>query len=138
MKLQIIEDDSQKIEGFETIMTSQNLNLDNVPDNSCEIIVAKQALDSTASAQESLGKICSKVRLGGSVVISGTELRCFFKNVINGMIDENSASVLVGKSLSLSSIDSVKNGLRALGFFVKSSTINGVSYEITAERRPAG
>lgn len=138
MKLQIIEDESQKIEGFETIMTSQNLNLDNVPDNSCEIIVAKQALDSTVSAQESLGKICSKVRLGGSVVISGTELRCFFKNVINGMIDENSASVLVGKSLSLSSVDSVKNGLRSLGFFVKSSTINGVSYEITAERKPAG
>ena len=138
MKLQIIEDESQKIEGFETIMTSQNLNLDNVPDNSCEIIVAKQALDSTVRAQESLGKICSKVRLGGSVVISGTELRCFFKNVINGMIDENSASVLVGKSLSLSSVDSVKNGLRSLGFFVKSSTINGVSYEITAERKPAG
>jgi hypothetical protein len=138
MKLQIIEDESQKIEGFETIMTSQNLNLDNVPDNSCEIIVAKQALDSTVSAQESLGKICSKVRLGGSVVISGTELRCFFKNVINGMIDENSASVLVGKSLSLSSVDSVKNGLRSLGFFVKSSIINGVSYEVTAERKPAG
>ena len=138
MKLQIIEDESQKIEGFETIITSQNLNLDNVPDNSCEIIVAKQALDSTASAQESLRKICSKVRLGGSVVISGTELRCFFKNVINGMIDENSASVLVGKSLSLSSVDSVKNGLRSLGFFIKSSIINGVSYEVTAERKPAG
>tara|TARA_R100000005_G_C4883907_1_gene134169 strand:- start:183 stop:599 length:417 start_codon:yes stop_codon:yes gene_type:complete len=138
MKLQIIEDESQKIEGFETVMTSQYLNLDNIPSNSCEIIIAKQALDSTVDAEESLAKICSKVRLGGSVVISGTELRCFFKNVVNGMIDEASASVLVGKSLSLSTIDTVKNGLRALGFFVKSSTINGVSYEVTAERRPAG
>lgn len=135
MKLQIIEDESQKIEGFETVIVDQNLNLDNIPNNSCEIIIAKGALDRSKDAQESLVNICSKLRSGGLVIVSGVELRCFFKNVINGILDEASASAMVGRSMSLSSIDSVKSILRSLGLFVKSSTINGVSYEVTAERQ---
>ena len=135
MKLQIIEDESQKIEGFETVIVDQNLNLDNIPNNSCEIIIAKGALDRNKDAQESLVNICSKLRSGGLVIVSGVELRCFFKNVINGILDEASASAMVGRSMSLSSIDSVKSILRSLGLFVKSSTINGVSYEVTAERQ---
>jgi hypothetical protein len=138
MKLQIIEDESQKIEGFDTVFLNQqnqNLNLDNVANNSCELIIAKGALDNTPSPTDFLNLICSKLRSGGSVVVSGVELRCFFKNVINGMTDEDSASAIVGKSLSLSTIDSVKNKLRSFGLFVKSSTINGAFYEVTAERR---
>ena len=140
MKLQIIEDESQKIEGFETVFLNQQnqqLNLDNIPDNSCELIITKNALDNTYNAKESLAKICSKLRTGGSVVVSGVELRCFFKNVINGIVNEESASALVGKNLSISTIGSVKEFLRSLNLFIKSSTINGVVYEVTAERRPA-
>jgi len=140
MKLQIIEDESQKIEGFETVFLNQQnqqLNLDNIPDNSCELIITKNALDNTYNAKESLAKICSKLRIGGSVVVSGVELRCFFKNVINGIVNEESASALVGKNLSISTIGSVKEFLRSLNLFIKSSTINGVVYEVTAERRPA-
>tara|TARA_B100000287_G_scaffold386976_1_gene395215 strand:+ start:837 stop:1262 length:426 start_codon:yes stop_codon:yes gene_type:complete len=138
MKLQIIEDDSQKIEGFETIFVNKqnpNLNLDNIPNNSCELIIAKGTLDNTEDPSVSLNKICSKLRSGGSVIVSGVELRCFFKNVINGITDEASASALIGKNLSLSTITSVKSGLRSLGLFVKTSTINGAFYEVTAERR---
>ena len=135
MKLQIIEDESQKIDGFETILASPNLDLGNIPDNSCEVIIAKGALDKMSNPLDCLNLVCSKLRSNGSVVISGTELRCFFKNVINGITDESSASAVIGNSLSLSTVGSVKNALRSLGLFIKSSTINGAFYEITAERR---
>jgi hypothetical protein len=140
MKLQIIEDESQKIDGFETVIVNQqnsSLNLDHIPNNSCELIISKNTLDSTPSSQESLVKICSKLRSGGSIVVSGVELRCFFKDVINGIIKEEDASLLIGKNLSLSTIGSVKDLLRSLNLFIKSSTINGVVYEVTAERRAA-
>ena len=138
MKLQIIEDESQKIEGFDTVFLNQenqNLNLDSIANNSCELIVAKGALDNTRNPTDCLSLICSKLRSGGSVVVSGVELRCFFKNVLNGISDEQSASNLVGKNLSISTIGSVKNNLRSLGLLIKTSTINGAFYEITAERR---
>ncbi len=138
MKLQIIEDESQKIEGFDTVFLNQqdqSLNLDSISDNSCELIVAKGALDNTRNPTDCLKLICSKLRSGGSVVVSGVELRCFFKNVVNGITDEQSASNLIGKNLSISTVDSVKNNLRSLGLFIKTSIINGAFYEISAERR---
>jgi 3-methyladenine DNA glycosylase/8-oxoguanine DNA glycosylase len=64
-------------------------------------------------------------------------MRCFFKNVINGITNEATASALVGQNLSISTIDSVKNNLRALGLVIKTSILNGITYEITAERRAA-
>jgi len=140
MKLQIIENDSQKITGFETVYLNEDnreLALDHIADNSCELIIAKNTLDNSKNAQEALLKVCSKLRIGGSISISGLEMRCFFKNVINGITNEATASALVGQSLSISTIDSVKNNLRALGLVIKTSILNGITYEITAERRAA-
>ena len=137
MNLQIIEEESQSINGFETVYLNKDnrqLNLSHISDNSCELVIARNCLDNSENPKETLASICSKIRKGGSVVVSGVELRCFFKNALNGLVNDESVSFIVGKSLSLSTIDNVKDNLRKLGLTVKSSTINGVLYEITAER----
>lgn len=139
MNLQIIEEESQSISGFETVILNKEnrgLNLSHIPDNSCDLIIARNSLDNTENPKETLSNICSKIRSNGSIVVSGVESRCFFKNAINGMMSEDSISYIISKNLSISTIDTVKNYLKELGLTVKSSTINGVLYEITAGRNP--
>jgi len=84
MKLQIIANESQKIEGFETVWSKKDaeLSLDDIPDNSCELILAKNTVDENVDRIKCLKSIASKVRMGGTVSVSGTDVLCLCKATI--------------------------------------------------------
>ena len=136
MKLQIIANESQKIEGFETVWSKKDaeLSLDDIPDNSCELILAKNTVDENVDRIKCLKSIASKVRMEGTVSVSGTDVLCLCKATICSTINTETCSSIMSNLNSIGTISDVKDGLRSMGFTIVSSSIHGVNYEITAKR----
>lgn len=136
MKLQIIANESQKIKGFETIWSKKDmeLSLDSIPDNSCELILAKNTVDENIDRLKCLKSIASKVRMNGTVSISGTDVLCLCKATVCSTINTEMCSSIMSTLTSIGTIGDIKDALRAMGFTVVSSSIHGVNYEVTAKR----
>lgn len=136
MKLQIIANESQKIEGFETVWSKKDaeLSLDDIPDNSCELILAKNTVDENVDRIKCLKSIASKVRMKGTVSVSGTDVLCLCKATICSTISTETCSSIMSNLNSIGTISDVKAALRSMGFTIVSSSIHGVNYEITAKR----
>lgn len=136
MKLQIIANESQKIEGFETVWSKKDaeLSLDDIPDNSCELILAKNTVDENVDRIKCLKSIASKVRMRGTVSVSGTDVLCLCKATICSTINTETCSSIMSNLNSIGTISDVKAALRSMGFTVVSSSIHGVNYEVTAKR----
>jgi hypothetical protein len=79
-------------------------------------------------------QIVKKLRLGGTLVIGGTDIRLFAKNVSNCLIGEGEASQIIKEKLSMTNPQKIIGLLSQLGLKVQSSIISGVHYEITAVR----
>jgi predicted SAM-dependent methyltransferase len=137
MKIQILTNESNKIEGIETIMIhDMDEGLSSYSDNECELILANEILDYVPlnMITECLKKIIRKLRLNGKLVVGGTDVRIFSRNIINNMISEQEASKMIGAKASMSSLITVAKLLQSFGLQVKSSNISGVHYEVVAVR----
>ena len=96
-----------------------------------QIIIIDFSLENIPLFIQNLTK---KVRMGGSLVIGGTDIRLFAKSVINGMTPENEASNMVGLVQSMSIIANTLDIIKSLGMQIESTQINGFHYEVTAKR----
>jgi len=136
MKLQIIANESQKIDGFETVWSRKDteLSLDDISDNSCELILAKNTLDENLDRLKCLKSIVSKVRMNGTVSISGTDVLCLCKATVCSTINTETCSSIMSSLNSIGTVSDVKAALKSMGLTVVSSSIHGVNYEITARR----
>jgi predicted SAM-dependent methyltransferase len=140
-KLQILTSPSHPVVGFDYINLQPTEQLDSklssYSDNQCELILAAELIDQVESENinEILSKICSKLRLGGKLVVGGTDLNLFCKSVNNDLINEKSASHHVGACKSMLTISSVEKLLAGLGLQLEYSRINGTTYEVSGIRR---
>lgn len=137
MKLQIVVPNQPAIENFERVEVRPNsIDLSHISDNECTMILANDIVDSfsvdnIASIVTSLTK---KVRMGGEIVVGGTDIRLFCKAVINGQMDEPRACQIVGALQSMSNYAMVEQVLQQLKFQILSTQISGVHFEIKAKR----
>jgi hypothetical protein len=138
MKLQIIRKEQEGIGGFEIVkMESPNsLELSHIIDNSCEVILASDIVDSFNNSI--LPKLCqvlvSKLRLNGQLIIGGTDVRFFAKYVSNGLLTPNEACDLVCSAYSMSTSDMVREQLEKFNLKVISIHMDGLHYEVKAVR----
>jgi predicted SAM-dependent methyltransferase len=137
MKVHLVKTEASLIKGYTPVLYSQTLNnLLTLSDNECEFILAGEVLDDFPK-QEALNiikSLLSKLRINGTLVIGGTDLRVFCKSVINGLIDENNASEFIKAKQSMSNCKEVTEMLKQLGLKIQSSRITGTHYEITTVR----
>lgn len=138
MKLQIIRKEQEGIQGYQLVKIDKpnSLELSHITDNSCEIILASDAMDSFNNSLQQ--KVCqalvSKLRLGGELILGGTDIRFFSKYVCNGILSPNEACDIVCSAYSMSTSDMVREELEKLNLKVISIHMDGLHYEVKAVR----
>ena len=112
MKIHILKSDQKEIENYKRITVSDDqINLSEISDNECSFILANDVLDSFSV--ENIGSlitsIIKKLRIKGAVVIGGTDIRLFSKNVINGTISGENAAKIIGSLRSMTTLNETQN-----------------------------
>jgi len=137
MKLQIVNKNQEHIEGFTVITTKgSEIDLSSVVDNQCELIFAPDVMDTfpVSSLQELVKGLISKLRLGGEIVLGGTDIRLFCKAVSNAQVPYGDASQMIGACSSMTTPDMTADLLKAFQLSVQNIHINGLHYEVKAKR----
>ena len=137
MKIHILKENQQNIENYKRVTISNNkIDLSNVSDNECSFILANDVCDSFSieHISELVQGIIKKLRMKGTVVIGGTDIRLFCKNVINGSISELEASKVTESVQSMTTLNETTNLIRSLGLNIESTQMSGIHYEIKANR----
>ena len=138
MKVHIVRPGEESIGGFERVEISPAFGVDvsQYSDNEILEIFANDLIDSVPSDQIGvvITSLVRKMRLGGRMVIGGTDLRLFCKMVISGSMNEEAANKIIGKSNCMIPTNLVMDTLRECGLKIQASYINGVHYEIEAKR----
>jgi hypothetical protein len=137
MKIHIVREGQETIKGFTKVLVKDGvINFNDVSDNQSVFILAGDVLDEfpIEKTQECLKLILQKLRLGGKLVIGGTDIRLFCKSVINSLITKENASNTIFNCKSMTDIETVLLLIRSAGLNVITTQTNGVHYEITAER----
>ena len=138
MKIHVVRPDQQAIENFTRVNISNNLvDLSQLSDNECELILANDAMDSYSidRAGELVQSLISKLRLGGELVVGGTSIRMFCKQVINSQLDEKQASQIIGSVSSMTSPEPLVEALSVMGQLeIVDVSLSGIHYEVKAKR----
>ena len=137
MKIHVLRPDQQAIENFTRVNISNNLvDLTQLSDNECELILANDAIDSYSidRVAELVHSLVSKLRLGGELVLGGTSIRLFCKQVLNSQLDESQASQIVGSVASLTSPEPLVQVLSSMGLEIVEASMSGIHYEVKAKR----
>jgi len=137
MKLQIYRTENEKIENFHHVQCfGTQLDLSGVADNQCELILAGDLMDMYPADEAAtvIQQVLQKLRIGGEIVLGGTEVRVLAKNILNGTVPEQHASQIIGNVKSLTSIGTLKQALKSLGLHILSTSIDGIHCEVKARR----
>jgi len=143
MKVHLIKKSQESIRGYTQITydpsTSGNIKLQNLlalSDNECDFILANEVLDdfSIQEIKECITNIVKKLRLGGTLVVGGTDINLFCKNVLSSMIKDNDASEMIRSKQSMTTLNGVLTLLKYFNLKIKTTQINGTHYEITCVR----
>lgn len=139
MKIHLVKSQDALIKGYTAVLYSKTLKLNNLntlSDNECEFILAPDVLDEfpKQEAAEVINLLMSKLRINGTLVVGGTDIRVFCKNTINGQISESEASEIIRDKQSMSNTTETVELIKSLGLKLQSSRIIGTHYEIAAVR----
>lgn len=138
MKAIITNDVNRAISGYETIpVLYGKLNLDNIPDNALEEIIAIDFLDhiSSSDADQYLADICKKMRMNSTIVLRGHELSILCKHVISNNISSLDYNTITSQTKSLHKVADIINLLKSKNLTIKTTVIKGLQYEISASRQ---
>lgn len=138
MKLQLIRDKSEEIQGYKSVLSTSFMppNLDDVIDNSCELISLNDVLDlyDKETRNSILSSVLKKLRLNGEIFVSGTEPKSLCKMYINNILSTENFSANLSITNSVLELGQAVSLLEQVGLSVQTSTINGYKYEIRAKR----
>tara|TARA_R100001377_G_scaffold70336_1_gene45774 strand:- start:30 stop:446 length:417 start_codon:yes stop_codon:yes gene_type:complete len=137
MKIHVVKPDQEAIENFKKVVClDNNIDVSEVSDNECELIMANDVIDSfdIPNIEGLLGLLISKLRINGTMVIGGTDLRLLCKSVINDQLSELDASQIISGLKSATSLESLRVAIQSMGLNFVSSQISGVHYELTLKR----
>lgn len=139
MKIHIIKQGETAIEGYKKIELLPGfmlLGLDEVSDNEADVIFANDILDALPAnvIQQTISQIATKLRLGGTLTVGGTELRTFTKNVTNQTIPEEQAVDIIRNSQSMVNVNKLSDLMRSIGLEIETTTINGLHCEVKCVR----
>ena len=137
MKLHILTENQEPVENFKKIIISSNtIATSEISDNECSFILANDALDSFSveNVEKFVQEVTKKLRINGTMVVGGTDIRLFCKYVTNGMINEPDASKIIDSKQSMTTLNETVNLIGSLGLAIESTQIRGIHYEVKAKR----
>jgi hypothetical protein len=132
MKLNIINDESQRIENYTNVaVVNGELDLLNISDGECEEVILPACHLLSFSSLKSCVK---KVAVGGNLKLQGLDLKMFCRNVADQRLQEEEASSLIELSKTVVPARNMCGIVSSLGFEIDTMNINGVQYQICAKR----
>ncbi len=138
MKLQLIRDQSEAIEGFKSVLATSFMppSVDDVIDNSCELIIMSDVLDMypQETRNSALVSVVKKLRLNGELSLSGVEARALSKMYANNLISTEGMCSIFSATNSLLELDQAISILEQCQLEVETSKVNGYKYELKARR----
>ena len=139
MKLQIINNDDESIEGFISLKIGEDFKttLSQLVDNSCTEVLLLDILD-TMEYEKSfafLADVLKKIRSNGSIILRGVSSLAFSHSLLNGPIDSKQASGIIANINSIHDQKDVINLLESHNFTIDTVRLNGISYELKATRQ---
>ena len=137
MKIHVARMDQEVIEGYKhVVLTDDYINFADVSDNECELILANDVLDSftAVNIKNCVVSLVSKLRLGGTIIIGGKDIRMFSRFVMNNMISEAEASSIISEVRSMPNAKDIVNGIKSLGLNVQTVNTTGIHFEVVARR----
>lgn len=136
MKIQVVKPGEKEIDGY-LPLTLIEQDIQNVINNSCTEILALQSLDYIPfdKATLFLQALLTKVRLNGTITLTGIHAVAFAQNIINEMIDSKTASNIIDELRSIVDTRIVIQILESNNFMLDYITITGNFYELRATRR---
>ena len=137
MKIHIVKPGQQAIENFKKVECLDNsVDLSEISDNECELIMANDIIDSfdIPNIEGLLKSLISKLRINGTIIVGGTDVRLLCKNVINDQISEVEASRIISGLKSATNLESMRASLMNTGLNFVSSQLSGIHYELTMKR----
>lgn len=137
MKLHIVRPNQDAIENYtKAIALENNINLSEVSDNECEVIMANDIVDAFTIDKigELVMSLAKKMRMNGTLVLGGTDIRLLCKAIVNDQITEQEGSNIISTLSSASNLALLKSALEGVGLSVLSTQIAGIHYEVTAKR----
>jgi len=137
MKMHIVDKGEETIAGYSRVeVKDEDVDLGEFSDNECSFILASDCLDlfSHEKVPNLLFKARQKLRMGGKLMVGGTDIRLLARAIINGSIDTQSANNILFNKRSCSEVNDVVKTLEDIGLNVLSMRISGIHYEIEASR----
>ena len=137
MKLNITSDPSKSISGYKNIFVINNDNFDisNIVNNCCSEIICS-AIDYIPykATENLLGAIILKLRLGGSLIITGLNFDNICRHYMSEDMSEKDVSDMLEHIKSVRSRNRLCSFLKSLGLTIEHSISKGNIYEISATR----
>lgn len=123
------------LDGYDTIpLLYGNLDLKQIPANSCSNILVEEALDSTNDPQATLFDIISKLRKNGNLFIQGIDFDSMCRQYLNKNIETKEINNYIATKNSTCSFGDVKRMINQSNIKIISASINGVRFDIRATR----
>jgi hypothetical protein len=133
MKLNIITEESQKIENYNNVTIQNNqVSLIDISDGECEEVLISNA---NLLATQSLFAVIKKVGIGGSLKINGVDLNMMCRQTINQMVKDSEVSSIIENSKCIVPVKIIEQILTSNGFDVETTTLQGIQYRICATRK---
>lgn len=139
MKLQIVNNDDESIEGFISLKIGEDFKttLSQLVDNSCTEVLLLDILDTIEYEQsfEFLVSVLKKIRSNGSIILRGVSSLAFSHSLLNGPIDSKQASGIISNIRSIRDQRDIINLLESNSFTVDTVRLSGIVYELKATRQ---
>ena len=140
MKLHIVKQGEASIEGYKKVELDPSLTffgLEDVSDNEAQEIFANDILDSIPleMTQRLISHLVSKLRVGGKLVVGGTEFRVFLRVCLNQGIPEQQAIETIRANNSMTNLKHLCELLSSMDLEVETRNINGVHCEVRCVRK---
>lgn len=138
MKIHVVNGSEGHIEGYERVEVSENgdANLSGYSDNECSFILATDSLDFMGYDQARLFIMAArqKLRIGGTVIVGGIDIRLFARSVVADQINVEEANQVLFTKKSMLDTNTVSSIISDMGLKVVTTRIAGIHYEVEAKR----
>ena len=137
MKAHVVNKSEENITGYQRVEVSGGAaDFQSCSDNECTDILISNSLDSVDlnGVQDLLMQARQKLRIGGSLVVGGTDIRLLSRAVVSGSMGVAQANEVLYAKMSCSDVNTILDLLRSLGLTIISSKVAGLHYEIESRR----
>lgn len=138
MKVHVVNKNEENITGYQRVEIGGGLaDFQGCADNECTDILINNNLDSVDfnGVETLLQQARKKLRLGGTLVAGGTDIRLLSRAVISGAIAPDKANEVLYSKRSCSDVNRVIDILRSLDLTIISTKVSGMHYEIESTRQ---